>query len=138
MDVVINYLAVAVSAALEVVLGAFWFGPLFGKMWLASMGQTRESMMSKMAGANMPLTYTLQVLSSLLLAYVLAHFVGLLGITDTVMALQFAFWSWLGLVATSMIGIVLWEGRSWKYYFITSSYYLVTIAVVTLILTYWK
>lgn len=138
MDVAINYLAVFASAVAAFVLGFLWFGPVFGKMWLASMGETKESVGARMQGKNMVPTYIIQAVSAVLTAYVIAHFVGLLSIADAMMALQFAFWSWLGLVATAMLGTVLWEGRSWKYYFITSGYYLVTFAVVALILTYWR
>ncbi|MCH7574095.1 MAG: DUF1761 domain-containing protein [Candidatus Marinimicrobia bacterium] len=36
----INYLAVLVAAAIEFGLGALWFGPLFGKPWMAAHGWT--------------------------------------------------------------------------------------------------
>ena len=33
----VNYLAVLVAAALEIGLGALWYGPLFGKPWMAAI-----------------------------------------------------------------------------------------------------
>ncbi len=137
MDIAINYFAVVVAAVAAVVLGFLWFGPVFGKMWMGEMGTSKESMSENMKGRNMNLTYAIQALGSLVMAYVLAHFVILLNITDTTMALQFAFWSWLGLVAPTMLGQVLWEGKTWKFFAITSGYYLITIAMMVLILSMW-
>lgn len=138
MEVTVNYFAVLVSAILAVGLGFLWYGPIFGKQWMAEMGWTRESISERMKGTNMNVTYALQALGSLVMAYVLAHFVVLLNVTNTAMALQFSFWSWLGLVATTHLGLVLWEGKTWKFYAITTGYYLVTIALMALILSAWR
>jgi hypothetical protein len=72
------------------------------------------------------------------MAYILAHFAAYAGAVDTSGALQLAFWTWLGFVAPVQLGSVLWEGRPVKLYAINTSYYLVTLAVMSLILVLWK
>src|SRR5262245_33894711 len=40
MSLDINWLAVLVAAIATFVLGGFWYGPLFGRVWRAAEGQT--------------------------------------------------------------------------------------------------
>lgn len=64
MDFSINYLAIAAATLVPAIFGAIYYGPLFGKQWLASMGKTQEEMQPK----NMPLTYGFSMLMSFLAA----------------------------------------------------------------------
>jgi len=45
--------------------------------------------------------------------------------------------AWLGLVVPVSLGIVLWEGKSWKLWFINASSYLVTLLAMGIILGLW-
>jgi hypothetical protein len=36
---------------------------------------------------------------------------------------------WLGFIATTSLGMVLWEGKSWKLYAINIGYYFVTFII---------
>lgn len=38
----LNYLAILVAAIVPLFVGALWYGPLFGKRWLALMETTEE------------------------------------------------------------------------------------------------
>ena len=76
-------------------------------------------------------------ITALVMAYVLAHFVAIAGAGDAMGALQLAFWIWLGFIATVQIGIVLWEGKPWKLYFLNAAYWLVNLAVMAIILALW-
>ena len=40
----INWLAVIVATVVHMVLGFLWYGPVFGNIWMAGMGKTREEM----------------------------------------------------------------------------------------------
>jgi hypothetical protein len=43
----VNFLSVLVSAAAYWILGALWYTPfLFGKIWMANLGKTRDEMMA--------------------------------------------------------------------------------------------
>ncbi|HEV2532975.1 DUF1761 domain-containing protein [Phenylobacterium sp.] len=38
----VNWIAVVIAAVLLQVLGFLWFGPVFGKAWIAAMGKTGD------------------------------------------------------------------------------------------------
>lgn len=136
MEVVINYWAVLGAAIANMIVGSLWYGPLFGKAWRKMMGFSPDSMKSMTLTA--PQAMVGGFITALLMGYVLAHFVSLIGIIDTTGALQLAFWSWLGLVATTQVGSVLWEGKPWKLFFLNASQSLISIVVMVCILTRWQ
>lgn len=136
MQPVINYLAVLIAAMAAMAIGFLWYGPLFGKQWIQLMGFDKKKM-EQMKKKSMAINYTAMILSTLVMSYVLAHFVDYLNATNISGALQAAFWLWLGFIATVQIGIVLWEGKSWKLYFLNAAYYLVNLSIMASILALW-
>lgn len=137
MDITINYLAVLVGAISNMIIGFLWYGPIFGKMWMALMGFTEEKMKEAKA-KGMGKSYALMLVGALVTAYVLAHFVAVWGADGVSGAFQLAFWAWLGFIAPVLLGAVLWEGKSWKLYVLNMGYYLVTLFVMAMILVMWK
>ena len=69
-----NYLAFIVAALIPMAVGAIWYGPLFGKIWMRSCGMTEE----KMKSGNMAMTIGL----SLVLAFLLAFIISALSVHD--------------------------------------------------------
>jgi hypothetical protein len=136
MDVVINYWAVLGAAIANMVVGSLWYGPLFGKKWQQLMGFTSDSIKS-MKMSSMQAMFG-GLITALLMSYVLAHFVSLLGIFDMKGGTEFAFWTWLGLVVTTQAASVLWEGKSWKLFCLNATQSLVSIIVMTWILARWQ
>jgi Protein of unknown function (DUF1761) len=136
-DAYINYWAVIVSAVAQMVIGSLWYGPLFGKMWMAEMNYTSEKMAS-MKQKGMGMLYAAQAVGSLVTAYVLAHFVDYLAVTTIGGALQLALWIWLGFFVTTALGLVLWEGRSKTFFYVNVAYHLISLAVVASILAVWR
>jgi len=141
MTPVINYAAVIAAMLSSVVLGFLWYGPLFGKPWMAMMGFTKDSM-DKAKKKGMTTNYLVMMLGSFLMAYVLAHslefasvYTKTYGVTAGLMA---AFWSWLGFVAPVQVGDQLWGGKPWKLFLITGGYYLVSLCIMGVILASWK
>jgi hypothetical protein len=141
MTPVINMVAVLVAAASSIVLGFLWYGPLFGKPWMAMMGFTKDSM-EKAKAKGMTTNYLVMTLGSFLMAYVLAHslefasvYTKTYGVSAGLMA---AFWSWLGFVAPVQVGDQLWGGKPWKLFLITGGYYLVSLCIMGVILASWK
>lgn len=129
----VNYIAVLVCGVIAMVLGSLWYGPLFGKPWMKELGMSKGQMNQAMK-KGMAKNYVIMFISSLLLAYVLAHVLGFasndMGGTSVSNGLQGGFWMWLGFVATTMLGKVLWEGKSLKLYAIDSGYYLALILLM--------
>ncbi len=141
----INYLAVLVSAVAAMGIGFLWYGKLFSKQWQELMGWTPERMAQMQAEGgkkNMNVQYGIQAVGALLMAFVLAHsiiFAGAyLNAAGVSAGLMGAIWSWLGFVAPVTVGIVLWDGKPWKLWFINAGYYLVVLLAMGVILGWWS
>lgn len=65
----INILAVVLGAVAFFVVGAIWYGALFGKAWQRASGLSEESL----KGANMPLIFGLAFLLELVIALTVWH-----------------------------------------------------------------
>ncbi len=135
----INYVAVIVATIASQAIGFVWYGPVFGKLWmkLSSMSEKQIADAKKKGMKGMKSTFTISILGSFVMAFVLAHFVDYVEATTIGGALQLAFWLWLGFIATVLVGAVLWEGKSWKLYGLNVAYYLVTLSVMASILAVW-
>lgn len=143
MQIAVNYYAVIAAAVANMVVGFLWYGPLFGKQWVALMGWSNEQIEAgkeKMKTGAMKV-YPIAFVGSLLMAYVLQHFLVFggvyLGISGISLALVIGFWSWLGFVAPVTLSSVLWEGRSWKLWILGNAHYIVAIMVMGTILALW-
>ena len=68
----VNLYAVLVAGIIPMVIGSLWYGPLFGKRWLAMMEMTVEEVQE---GFNPVKTYGVSILLSLLTAYVMAQLI---------------------------------------------------------------
>ena len=140
MEIPINYMAVLAAAVANMVLGALWFGPIFGKMWIKASGMSPEQCEAG-KHKNMGGSYALMFLGSLVMAYVLAHALvfgnAYLGTSGMLAGLVVGFWNWLGFVAPVTIGVVLWDGKPWKYWAITYLYNLVGFLIMGAILALW-
>ncbi len=133
----INYLAILVAAIVAFAVGGLWYSPvLFGKAW-AKLSGMNEKDMKKAKQKGMAKSYVLMFMGSLVMAYVLANLLSLVGATNLTQALTLACWLWIGFFITTMLGTVLWEGKPWALYFINVLYYLVNLIVMASILVSW-
>ncbi|MEK7552051.1 MAG: DUF1761 domain-containing protein [Patescibacteria group bacterium] len=135
-NLIINYWAVLVSAIVSFVIGGIWYGPLFGKKWMALMGITKDGM--KSMSLTPARAMTLGFLFTLLQSYVVAHFVVLLGAVDAGTSWSLAFWIWLGIMVPICIGSFLWENKPIKLFVLNAAYQLISLFVMVLILALWK
>ena len=132
----VNYLAVLVAAIAAYVVGFLWYGPVFGKKWIVLMGFT-EKAMEKAKQKSMIGAYLGTFLSMLVMAYVLAIFIGFMGYYPTA-GIQVCVVTWLGFIATTMLGKVFWENKSWFLYILDAGHYLVTLVMMGAILGAWR
>ncbi|MBI4836746.1 MAG: DUF1761 domain-containing protein [Candidatus Abawacabacteria bacterium] len=134
--VTINYLAVLVAAIAAMVIGAVWYSPLlFGKPWMKLMGWSEAKMKEKPASAGKAMAG--MAVFALVMAYVLAHFVDYTAATTWAQGVITAFWLWLGFVVTTISSQSLFENRPWGLFWISAAYYLVSLAVMAVILVLW-
>jgi len=69
----INYLAIIVAGLIPSIVGAIYYGPLFGKAWRDSLGKTEE----ELAPSNPAVAYGGSMLLSIFLASALNFTIGL-------------------------------------------------------------
>ena len=140
MEIVINYWAVLGATVVSVVLGALWYGPLFGKKWIALSGLTQESLDAQKK-KGMAKSYFFMIVGSFVMSYVLAHaliFASTFTQTSGVFAgAMVGFWNWLGFIAPVTMATVLWEGKSWKLWFLNNAYYLISLKLMGILLAVW-
>lgn len=130
----ITWLPIVAAGIVNVVLGMIWYNPkVFGNAWMAA-GNIQPSERGK---KMMPVSAFFAFLAAMVAAYVMNHFGIAWGVFDWIGAVELGFWCWLGFAAVPMLGMVLWEGKPFKYYAIVSGFWLVsfiTMAVVLVLL----
>lgn len=130
----INYLAVVGAAVASFVIGMLWYSPMvFGRKWMQWSGKTEKDINK----THMTQSFAITFVSSLVMAYVLAHFVDYAGATTLVSGALAGFWAWLGFIATTHLGSILWEGKPAKLYGLNMAFHLINLVVMGVILTLW-
>jgi len=137
---VINYYAILVGSVLAMIVGAIWYGPLFGKKWLDIIGATERDLeeRKKMQAESKPL-YLIQLVLTLFQVLVLAHLVA-----DTTRAggLERALWIWAAFVVPTLASCAMWTNDSkkqkWARFLIQGGYQLVIFIIFGLLLQFWK
>lgn len=131
-----NWVTVFAAAVASMILGFLWYSPiLFGKEWMELSGLTKTDM--EKAKKKMFFTYGIASIVALITSFVLKQFIDLFYIVNLFDAVQLAFWIWFGFVATTLVGSILYEGKSWKLFIINSGYQLASIILMAVVLSYW-
>jgi hypothetical protein len=134
----INYAAVVVSAIAYWILGALWYSRLlFERPFIALKGLTPEQVAALQAASHGK-EIAAAFAGSLLLAYVLAHFVKFTGAETAQAGIGTGFWLWLGFIVTTSIETVLFEGRPFGLYLINNGYHLVGLTGMGALLAVWR
>ena len=139
MEMNINFIAILVAVVANFILGFIWYTPLFGNAWAKEMGFDTSI---KPTGGEMAKGMIFMVIGNFFLAYVFAHNIaawsfvpGMDEMSPTVSIMNTAIFTWLGFYLPVDIGIVTWEKKSWKLFFINTGYHFVMLLVASLILT---
>lgn len=132
--IVVTIWPIVAAGIAAVLIGWVWYHPrVFGTTWMRLANVTPE--MAERGKKMMPLSVMLSLCGSMLIAYVMNYIGIAFYIYDWVGAVfELALWSWLGFVVPTSLGIVLWEQRPLKLYFINIFYWLVTFVAMALIL----
>ncbi len=131
----VNLLAVIVSAVLSMVVGSLWYGPIFGKKWMKLISMTKEEM--EKGKKDMPKTYGMMFVGSLVTSYVLAMTVGMAATKDVATGVIIAFWIWLGFIVPVKLSEVLFEKKAWDLFYIENGYYLVFLLIAGGVIGAW-
>jgi hypothetical protein len=134
----INYWAVLVSAVAAMVIGAIWWGRLFGKMWNKENGFDKLSSAEKEAlTKSMNSSYAQQFILSLVQGGVLAYVLKEVGSYGIGSALKYAAIVWLGFIMPIHYGNKLWGNKKLGFIVATLGSSLLTILIAALIIGAW-
>jgi len=131
----INFLAVVVAAVAAFAASSVWY-MVFGKERMKLLGNDPAAMadMRKVPAWKMPTEFV----RGLIVAYVLARFVALLGIVEWRGAVQLGVWVWIGFPLMILVGSVMWDKRPWKLAAIHAGDWLLKVLLMAVILGVWR
>ncbi len=135
----VNYFAILLCGVLAMGLGAVWYGPLFGKLWLAVIGATHADLerRKEMQKRAMPL-YAVQFVLTLFQAYTLAYFIRA---WSDLSALAPSLFIFAGFVVPVLAGVCMWNNDSakvaWIRFLLQAGYQLVLFILFAFILGSW-
>ena len=137
----INMTTVIIAVVANFIFGALWYMPLFGKAWAKEMGFNTDV---KPPASAMIKGMVFMVIGNFLMAFVFAHNIAVWnpvtwGLPASEMspmssAFSAAFFTWLGFFVPTDLGVVAWEMKSWKLFFINTGYHFLALLVVAVIL----
>jgi hypothetical protein len=127
----INWLAVLVAAASTFLLGGLWYGPLFGRPWMAASGMTEE----RARQGNMAKVFGVSFLLQLAAAAVLAMFVG--PDSDAMFGLLAGLSVGLFWVSAAFGVVYLFEQRSFAHWAVNAGYHVVSYSIMGVIVGAW-
>jgi hypothetical protein len=128
-----NYLAIAVSAVAYWMLGALWYGVLFGQRWMALEGMTMEQAKSM----NPVLPYIITLVLNLLIAFVLAQLCLWRNANTAARGAAVGVLLWIGIVGPIVLTTYMYEMRSMELFAINEFYPLVGLCLMGVILGAW-
>lgn len=125
MDAIqIDYLTVFIAALLNMIIGFFWYSKwLFGPAWM------KLSKIKKMQPSTLLMFYGFII--SLIIAYFLAFFEAVLGITTVTDGMFVGFLLWLGFVLTTQINQVVWGKTPFRLFFLDTGFKLLSFLVMS-------
>lgn len=131
----LNYLAIALAWLINCGVGAFWYSPAgFAKQWTK---QTGVDIMKIPQKESTRILLSVMV-SGLIQAFTLAVILNSLGAKTAKDGLIAGLVLWFGLTAATTVGVTLYQRRSWNFLWLNASYFLVVMAVNSIILSVWK
>jgi hypothetical protein len=135
----ISIIAILVATVVNFVFGFIWYAPLFGKIWAKEMGFDSSV---RPSGKDMAKGMISMVIGNFFLAYVFAHNIaawsfvpGIESMPTTVQILNSTVFTWLGFYLPVDLGIITWQRKSWKLFWIDTSYHFLILLIASVILT---
>lgn len=129
----VNWLAVVVATVGYQLLGAAWYGPLFGSRWMDAMGYGEGEAPGEDAAAG----YAMTTAGSLVAVAALAVLVDWVGATDPATGLALGLLAGVGFVATTGLQAVPFEERPWPVYLLSAGYNGLALAGAGVLLAVW-
>lgn len=128
----VNYWAVLVAAFAAFVMSSLYYSPLLlGNVWRAVDS-------GPAAGASPSIGKVVaEIARTLVITYVLARLIALLGNRNWKDALGLGLWLWFGFSAMMWVGAIMWEKTPWQIAAIHSGDWLVKTLLIAAVLGLW-
>ena len=129
----INYWAVVVAALAAFVMSSLYYSPLLlGNVW-------RAVDPGSAAGTTPTIGRVLgEIVRTLVVTYVLARLIALLGSGDWKGAVRLGLWVWFGFSAMMWVGAIMWEKTPWQIAAIHTGDWLLKTLLIAVILGVWR
>ncbi len=125
-----NWTAILLAAVASMIVGSIWYSPvLFGKQFM------KLSKMKPKDAAHPKKAFVQGFIVAIVMAFVLAKF--LTGASTLNAGIKTAAWIWLGFMATTEIGGVIWGGEDPKLFALHAGGSLASIAAMSAVLVYF-
>jgi hypothetical protein len=142
----VNYLAVLIAGIVPMVVGAIWYGPLFGKRWLGYMETTEEEIRKDF---NPLKTYGASFVLALLTAFILAQLIAGMGGPedvsslpgsggDSMVGLDLALMALIAFVLPVAYQSVAFEGRKAGLFWLSLGYNGVALIGQVMVIALWR
>jgi hypothetical protein len=133
----VNFSAVLTAAVASMVIGSIWYGPLFGKKFIAASGMDKwtpehQAEMKK----KMWMSYVGQFIASLVMFYVLAGIIVGFDQMSAARGAMSGFIMWFGFVLPIKVGDVAWGGNKTMFW-LGSMNMLITLLAAGAIIGAW-
>lgn len=134
----LSYTAIIVATIANFFTGFLWFSVIFKNAWMKEMKMPTDA---KLPAGTMVKSLLMNLVGCFLLAYVFAHntaawtFVpGIDQLGTGASIANAAIFTWLGFFLLVDLNTVAFEGKSWKLFFINTSYHFMMVLVSAIIL----
>ena len=142
----VNFLAVLIAGIVPMVVGAIWYGPLFGKRWLGYMETTEEEIRKDF---NPLKTYGASFVLALLTAFILAQLIAGMGGPedvsslpgsggDSMVGLPLALMALIAFVLPVAYQSVAFEGRKAGLFWLSLGYNGVALIGQVMVIALWR
>ena len=128
----LNWWAILVATAAAFVLGGIWYGPVFGKAWLAAIGKSADDLKPS------PMPFIVSFFTALLTCIVLAMLMSGLGLATLGGGLAMGALVGVGFIATAMASDTAFCGWGIRLFLIQSGYRVVYSIIMGGILGVWN
>lgn len=131
---IINWWAVLAAAALNMLFGFLWYGPIFGTQWMRAMNVSREELSS---GSN-PVTYLIPLVGAVTSAVVLATVIAMLRVYTWWSGMAWGALLWFAFGATGLLTTGVFENRKMSLSWLFIGYMVLVHAAQGAMFAVWR
>lgn len=127
----LNWLAILVATVAGFMIGGVWYGPLFGKAWMAAIGKTEDDIQPT------PTPFIISFITSAITAIALAALMPAAGVVGAANGALFGLVIGIAFIATAMASDSAFCGWGTKLWAIQAGYRVTYTVVMGAILAAW-